>query len=146
MPGTGEYVTDFVFAPDLAWLLTTPLKNRKAIGQVYNATGEGAVTLNTYVKMLSKIIGQEPEVIHYDPEILQDDKMKPENWNQMFPFAYDSHLILSKEKSVVDLDYKPISFVKGEKITFEWYKENRNPDWKGDYKLDKKIAKKISKQ
>ncbi|NHJ33573.1 MAG: NAD-dependent epimerase/dehydratase family protein [Asgard group archaeon] len=144
MPGHGDILTDFVFCKDVAWLLTAPLEKKKAIGQTYNATGGVATTLNNYVKILSEIIGNKTEVIHYDPEILKNEEFTPENWNRMFPFMYDSHLILSKENARIDLGYQPTSFEKGQKDTFEWYKKVKNPEWKVDYSLDVKIAKEIS--
>ncbi|NHJ41001.1 MAG: NAD-dependent epimerase/dehydratase family protein [Asgard group archaeon] len=144
MPGEGEYLIDFVFARDVAWLVTTPLENKKAIGQSYNATGGEAITLNNYVKIVSEIVGKKAEVIHYDPKILEKDEMKPENWNQMFPFSFNMHFFLSKEKAIKDLEYEPIKFKEGLKQTYDWYQKNRNYDWKGDYTLDKKIAKEIN--
>ncbi|NHK30408.1 MAG: NAD-dependent epimerase/dehydratase family protein [Asgard group archaeon] len=143
MPGNGEYLIDFVNASDVAWLATAPLENRKAIGQSYNATGEGAITLNNYVKAVSEIIDKKTKIIHYDPKILEKDEMKPENWNQMFPFSYNMHFFLSKEKAALDLGYEPIKFIDGLKQTFDWYLQNRNYKWKGDYVLDKKIVKEI---
>jgi nucleoside-diphosphate-sugar epimerase len=143
MPGNGEYLIDFVNASDVAWLATVPLENKKAIGQCYNATGEGAITLNNYVKEVSEIVGKKAEVIHYDYKILEKDEMKPENMNQMFPFAFNMHFFLSKEKAVLDLGYEPIKFIDGLKQTFDWYLQNRNYEWKGDYALDEKITKEI---
>lgn len=144
MPGHGDILTDFVYSKDVAWLLAAPLENKKAIGRIYNATGGVATTLNNYVKILSEIIGKEVEIIHYEPEILKKEELKFDDWKLMFPFMYDSHLILSKENARIDLDYQPTPFEKGQKETFEWYKKVKNPEWKGDYTLDMKIAKEIS--
>jgi dTDP-glucose 4,6-dehydratase len=144
MPGHGDILTDFVYSKDVAWLLSAPLENKKAIGRIYNATGGVATTLTNYVKILSKIIGKEAEIINYDPEILKKEELKPENWNQMFPYMFDSHLVLSMENARIDLDYQPTPFEKGQKETIEWYKKVKNPDWKVDYSLDEKIAKEIS--
>ncbi|HUT81290.1 MAG TPA: NAD-dependent epimerase/dehydratase family protein [Candidatus Bathyarchaeia archaeon] len=141
MPGHGDYLVDYVFAKDVAWLLTAPLENKKAIGQAYNATTGEACTLNVFVKLLSEIIGNEVEIVHYDQKLLEDENLKPENNYQMFPYGWYEHLILSKEKAVVDLGYKPTSLMEGERLTFEWYKKMKNPDWNGDYSFDQKIAK-----
>ncbi|MBN1328615.1 MAG: NAD-dependent epimerase/dehydratase family protein [Candidatus Heimdallarchaeota archaeon] len=145
MPGHGDYLVDFVFAKDVAWLLTAPLENKKAIGQAYNATTGEACTLNVFVKLLGEIIGNEVEIIHYDQTILEDVNLKPENNYQMFPYGWYEHLILSKEKAVLDLGYKPTPLMNGEELTFEWYKKSKNPNWHGDYNLDQKIAKIIKK-
>ncbi|MGC9778963.1 MAG: NAD-dependent epimerase/dehydratase family protein [Candidatus Heimdallarchaeota archaeon] len=146
MPGNGEFVTDFVHCKDVAWLCAAPLENKRAIGRIYNATGGVATTLNQYVRILGEIIGNEVKVTHYKPEILKKDNMKPDDWIEMFPFMYDSHLILSKERAVIDLDYKPTPFEEGQKETFNWYKEMKNPEWKGAYEFDAKLAKEIEKE
>ncbi|MBK5112643.1 MAG: NAD-dependent epimerase/dehydratase family protein [Candidatus Heimdallarchaeota archaeon] len=144
MPGHGETLTDFVYCKDVAWLLAESIENKKAVGQTYNASEGVATTHNGYVKILSEIIGKEAEIIHYNPEILKNEEFKPENWNQMYPFMFDAHLVLSRENARIDLGYQPTPFEKGQTETVEWYKKVRNPDWKVDYSLDKKIAKKIS--
>ncbi|NHJ47955.1 MAG: NAD-dependent epimerase/dehydratase family protein [Asgard group archaeon] len=143
MPGNGDYLNDFVHSKDVAWLATIPLEKKNAIGQTFNATGGGAISLNRYVSVLGEIIGKETEVIYYDPKILEKEELKPENWNQMFPFFFNMHLFVSKEKIVKDLGFKPIEFIEGITTTYEWYQENKHPDWKGEYTLDKKIAKEI---
>ena len=141
MPGTGEYLTDFVFAGDVAKLLIAPLEHKKAIGQEYNAAGQGGLTLNNYCKMLFRIIGKETEIIHFDPQPMIDAEIKPETRNQMFPFGYDYHFVLSKEKASIDLGYKPKKLFDGLQETYKWYSKQRNPEWKGDYGLDEQIAK-----
>jgi len=146
MPGHGDILTDFVFCEDVAWLLTAPLEKKKAIGQIYNATSGVATTLNDYVTILSEIIGNETEIIHYDPEIIKDEEFTAENWHRMFPYMYNSHLILSKENARWDLNYQPIPFEKGQKKTYEWYKKVRNPEWKIDYSLDEKIAYELGRK
>ena len=141
MPGNGEYIIDFVYAADVAQLLIAPLENKKAIGQAYNAAGQGGITLNNYCKMIFRIIGKETEIIHYDTQPVVDAGLKPENRNQMFPFTHNAHFVLSKEKSVIDLNYKPKTLFDGLKTTYEWYEIKRNSDWNGDYGLDEKISK-----
>ncbi|MFW9924789.1 MAG: NAD-dependent epimerase/dehydratase family protein [Candidatus Thorarchaeota archaeon] len=141
MPGNGEYLLDFVHAFDVAWLLTIPLENKKAIGNAYNASGQGGLTLNNYCKMLFRIYEKTTEIRHYDPSILENDSLKPENQNQMFPFSFNEHFILSKEKAAIDLNYSPIQLEKGLAGAFYWYSENKNPQWHGDYTFDEKLVK-----
>jgi nucleoside-diphosphate-sugar epimerase len=143
MPGNGDCLNDFVHSKDVAWLATIPLDKKKAIGQTYNATGGGAITLNHYTSVLSDIIGNETEVIHYDPKILEKDELKPANYNQMFPFFFHMHFFVSREKSVIELGYKPTDFIEGIKSTYKWYLENKHPDWKGEYTLDDKLTKEL---
>jgi len=145
MPGSGEFITDFIHCKDLAWLVTASLENKKAIGKIYNATGEGGATLNKYVDFHFEISNRKTELIHYDPEIAKEADLKPDNMMQMFPFMYDAHLILSRENAVIDLGYKPTPFLDGLKETFEWYLKVRNPDWKADYTFDEKLAKLLKK-
>lgn len=145
MPGNGEYILDFVFTKDIAWLLSSPLENKKAIGKAYNAAGEGGITLNNYVKLLETIIGKKVNVVHFDPQIVIKQKLEPENRNQMFPFSYDMHFLMSKEKAVVDLGYNPTSLFDGLKETFNWYQKYKNPKWEGDYAFDEKIAELLRK-
>ena len=140
MPGNGEYIVDFVFTKDLAKLLVAPLDKKKAIGNAYNAAGEGGITLNNYVKLLEQITNKKVETIHFNPEIVSKNKLEFENRNQMFPFSYDMHFLMSKERAAIDLDYKPEKLSVGLKETYEWYQKNRNPNWKGDFGFDEKLA------
>ncbi|MHA1504108.1 MAG: NAD-dependent epimerase/dehydratase family protein [Candidatus Heimdallarchaeota archaeon] len=145
MPGNGEFITDFVFCKDLAWLTTAPLENKKAVGEIYNATGEGGSTLNKYVDFHFEVSNKKTELIHFDPEIPKQAELKPESFMQMFPFMYDAHLILSRENAVLDLVYQPTPFLEGLKETYEWYLKVRNPEWKADYTFDEKLAKLLKK-
>ena len=140
MPGNGEYIIDFIFTKDLAKLLVAPLTKKKVIGSAYNAAGEGGVTLNNYVKLLEQITKNKTEIIHFNPEIVSKNKLEFENRNQMFPFSYDMHFLMSKEKALIDLNYKPVKLSQGLKETYEWYQKNRNPNWKGDFGFDEKLA------
>ncbi|NHJ85816.1 MAG: NAD-dependent epimerase/dehydratase family protein [Asgard group archaeon] len=144
MPGSGEYLSDFVHAKDIAQLITNSIDNKKAIGQAYNATGTGGLTLNNYVSLVSDIVGKEIEIIHYDPIIFNDETMKPDNWNQMFPFMFNIHFVMNQTKSIVDLNYKPIPLKEGLEETYQWYKTKKNPEWKGDYGFDEKLITKLN--
>ncbi|MHA1630082.1 MAG: NAD-dependent epimerase/dehydratase family protein [Candidatus Heimdallarchaeota archaeon] len=147
LPGSGDFIIDFVFVSDVAWLLAAPLESKKAKGQVYNATGEGGLTLNSYIDILAEIVGvKQPEVIHYNPEILQQKELQPKTMMQMFPFSYSEHLLLSREKAVKDFGYRPTPFYTGVRITFQWYEKRRNRDWQPDYSLDEKIRKYLDKK
>jgi len=148
LPGSGEFIIDFIFAPDLAWLLAAPLESNRARGQIYNATGEGGTTLKSYIQIIAEIVGKNmrPEIHLFDPQLLQQERFKPKTMMQMFPFAFDGHLILSREKAVKDFGYRPTPFSLGEQITFNWYKEKRNPNWQPDYSLDNKLAQLFGKK
>ncbi|MEA2071026.1 MAG: NAD-dependent epimerase/dehydratase family protein [Asgard group archaeon] len=143
IPGTGEFLVDFVYAKDVAWLLTEPLEQSQAIGEVFNAAGQGGITLNSYVELLAEITNNEIPIIHYDPNTLQKKELESAKKFETFPYQYDAHLVLSRTKTEKLLNYIPTPLKKGLSETFIWYTKNKEEKWQAKYSIDEKIADKI---
>lgn len=116
IPGNGMHLTQMGHVKDLARAMAAVLGNPKAIGQIYNISGEKAVTFDGLGRACAQAAGKSPdelEIVHYDPKQFDFGKRKA------FPMRVQ-HFFTSIEKAKADLGWKPeFDLVSGLKDSFE---------------------------
>ena len=71
IPGNGVHLTQLGHVADLAQAMAAVLGNQTAIGQIYNISGEKAVTFDGLAKACAMAAGKDPEslkIVHYNPK------------------------------------------------------------------------------
>ncbi|MEB3294908.1 MAG: NAD-dependent epimerase/dehydratase family protein [Synechococcales bacterium] len=103
IPGHGQHFTQLGHCYDLALAMTKVLGNSKAVGQIYNISGERAVTFDGLAKACAIAAGKDPaslKLVHYEPKKFDFGKKKA------FPMRAQ-HFFCSIEKAKADLGWKP---------------------------------------
>ncbi|ASC70421.1 NAD-dependent epimerase [Halomicronema hongdechloris C2206] len=103
IPGHGMALTQLGHVQDLARAMVAVLGNANAVGQIYNISGEKAVTLDGLARACARAMGRDPEqlqLIHYDPSAFDFGKRKA------FPLRLQ-HFFTSIAKALTDLDWEP---------------------------------------
>jgi nucleoside-diphosphate-sugar epimerase len=115
IPGHGQHFTQFGHVHDLALAMTQVLGNPKAIGQIYNISGDRAVTFDGLARACAIAAGKDPDglkIVHYDPKQFDFGKRKA------FPMR-TQHFFADICKAKTELNWKPeFDLISGLKDSF----------------------------
>ena len=116
IPGNGLHITQFGHVADLADAMVAAIRNPKAIGEIYNISGDRYVTFDGLARTCAIAAGKDPndlELIHYNPKHFDFGKRKP------FPLRVQ-HFFASNQKAKDELEWAPnFDLVNGLKDSFE---------------------------
>ncbi|MGP1373816.1 MAG: NAD-dependent epimerase/dehydratase family protein [Almyronema sp.] len=116
IPGQGMALTQLGHVHDLAQAMAAILGNPKAIGQIYNISGEKAVTFDGLARACAEAAGKSPDrlqIVHYNPKQFDFGKRKA------FPMRVQ-HFFTSIAKAKADLDWRPaFDLISGLKDAFQ---------------------------
>jgi len=103
IPGNGMALTQFGHCQDLAAAMAAVLGNERAIGQIYNVSGDRAVTFDGLARACATAAGKDPsslQIIHYDPKKFDFGKRKA------FPMRVQ-HFFTDIHKAKTELGWQP---------------------------------------
>jgi nucleoside-diphosphate-sugar epimerase len=100
IPGNGCHITQFGHVEDLAAAMAAVLGNNKAIGQIYNISGDRFVTFNGLAQLCGEAVGKTANIKYYDPKQFNFGKRKA------FPIRVQ-HFFADIHKAETDLNWKP---------------------------------------
>jgi nucleoside-diphosphate-sugar epimerase len=141
IPGDGIHFTQFGHVQDLATAMAAVLGNERALGQIYNISGERFVTFTGLAKLCAEAAGksgQELELVYYDPKQFSFGKRKA------FPLRVQ-HFFTGVHKAMRDLHWQPeFDLLSGLKDSFENdYLASGRDRSEIDFSLDEEILSKI---
>lgn len=103
IPGDGFHITQFGHVLDLAKAMAAVLDNSKAIGQIYNVSGDRYVTFAGLARLCAEAAGKSPQelkIVNYNPKKFDFGKRKA------FPLRVQ-HFFADVAKAMDDLDWQP---------------------------------------
>lgn len=103
IPGNGMHITQLGHVKDLAKAMTQVVGNEKAIGQIYNISGDRFVTFDGLARACAVAAGKSPDavkIVHYDPKKFDFGKRKA------FPMRVQ-HFFASVNKAQIELNWQP---------------------------------------
>lgn len=103
VPGNGMHLTQMGHVQDLAAAMVAVLGNAQAIGQIYNISGDKAVTFDGLARACATAAGKSAadlELVHYDPKAFDFGKRKA------FPMRLQ-HFFTTIDKAKTELDWAP---------------------------------------
>ena len=116
IPGHGQHLTQFGHVRDLAHAMLKVLGNRRAVGQIYNISGDRSVTFDGLARACAQAAGKSPndlKIIHYDPKKFDFGKRKA------FPLR-PQHFFASIQKASTELYWQPeFDLISGLQDSFE---------------------------
>lgn len=116
IPGNGMALTQLGHVEDLAAAMVAVLGNAKAVGQIYNISGERAVSFEGLARACAVAAGKDPtamQLVHYNPEDFDFGKRKA------FPMRLQ-HFFAAIDKAQRELAWQPkFDLVGGLKDSFQ---------------------------
>lgn len=134
IPGDGCHLTQFGHVVDLAQAMAAVLGNTSAIGQIYNVSGDRAVSFTGLAKACAQAMGKEPETlkfVYYNPKTFDFGKRKA------FPLRVQ-HFFTDIHKAQTELSWQPqFDLVSGLRDAYEKdYQPSGRGDRTPDFSLD----------
>ncbi|MGI0479268.1 NAD-dependent epimerase/dehydratase family protein [Geminocystis sp. CENA526] len=141
IPDGGLHFTQFGHVEDLAIAMSKVLGNSKAIGQIYNISGDRYVTFKGLAQSCALAVGKNPEEIelkYYEPKKFNLGKRKA------FPIR-TQHFFTDISKAQKDLDWQPkYDLISGLKESFENdYLASGRDKIEVDFSLDREILSQL---
>lgn len=142
IPGNGLHITQFGHVQDLAQAMAAVLGNEKAIGQIYNISGDRYVTFDGLARACAVAAGKSSEeikLIHYEPKQFDFGKRKA------FPIRVQ-HFFADVYKARNDLDWQPeFDLISGLKDSFQkdYLASGRDDCKEIDFSVDEEILKTV---
>ncbi|MDJ0676450.1 MAG: NAD-dependent epimerase/dehydratase family protein [Calothrix sp. MO_167.B42] len=116
IPGNGLHITQLGHVKDLAKAMSQVVGNPRAVGQVYNISGDRFVTFDGLARGCAVAAGKSPDevkIVHYDPKQFDFGKRKA------FPLRMQ-HFFASVNKAMKDLSWQPdYDLISGLKDSFQ---------------------------
>ncbi|MDJ0797528.1 MAG: NAD-dependent epimerase/dehydratase family protein [Calothrix sp. MO_167.B12] len=116
IPGNGLHITQLGHVKDLAKAMSQVVGNSKAVGQVYNISGDRFVTFDGLARACAVAAGKSPDdikIVHYEPKKFDFGKRKA------FPLRMQ-HFFAAVNKAMKDLDWQPnYDLISGLKDSFQ---------------------------
>lgn len=116
IPGNGMAITQLGHVQDLATAMAAVLGNRRAVGQIYNISGDRYVTFDGLARACAVAAGKDPDtlkLVHYDPKQFDFGKRKA------FPMRVQ-HFFADIHLAQKDLYWKPeFDLISGLRDAFE---------------------------
>lgn len=116
IPGNGLHITQLGHVKDLAQAMAHVLGNPRAVGQIYNISGDRFVTFDGLARACAIAAGKSADdlkLVHYDPKKFDFGKRKA------FPMRVQ-HFFASVHKATVELGWKPeYDLISGLKDAFQ---------------------------
>ncbi len=142
IPGHGQHMTQLGHCADLANAMAAVLGNQKAIGQIYNISGDRYITFDGLAKACAEAAEKSPDtlnLVHYDPKQFDFGKRKA------FPLR-PQHFFTEIHKAQTELDWQPeFDLVSGLKDSFQNdYIANSTDKTEVDFSTDDEILNAIS--
>ena len=141
IPENGLHFTQFGHVKDLASAMASVLGNDRAIGQIYNISGDRFVTFTGLAKLCAQAVGKsaaELELVYYDPKQFSFGKRKA------FPIRVQ-HFFTDVHKAMKDLHWQlEFDLLSGLKDSFQNdYLASGRHQTEIDFSLDEEILSKI---
>ena len=115
IPGSGDHLTQLGHIADLVDAMVAVLGNRKAIGKIYNISGERYVSFDGLAEACAIAAGKHPaslKLVHYDPKDFDFGKRKA------FPMRVQN-FFADIHQAKADLNWEPkYSLISGLKDSF----------------------------
>lgn len=141
IPGNGFHITQLGHCADLAKAMAAVLGNEKAIGEIYNVSGDRYVTFDGLARACAEAAGKSPDaikIIHYNPKEFDFGKRKA------FPMRVQ-HFFADVHKAMTELDWQPdFDLLSGLKDSFQNdYLASGADKAEVDFSLDDEIIKEV---
>lgn len=142
IPGDGNHITQLGHVADLAQAMAAILGNQKAIGQIYNISGDRYVTFDGLARILGAAVGKsdsEVQLVHYNPKQFNFGKRKA------YPIRVQ-HFFADVSKAMVELHWQPqFDLLSGLKDSFlHDYLPSGGDKAEVDFSLDEEILQGVT--
>lgn len=130
LPNKGEEIVQFGYVDDLVNAIIYSFNNKEFYNNIFNISGNEAVTFNQYVKICGKVAKKDVKIKYVNLEI---KKLKARDW---FPFR-DVHLFGNINKVLATGFKNKYTLFEGLSLTYNYLKNNKLLEYPSLYNIEK---------
>lgn len=118
VPGDGFPFVHLVHVQDVAALMASLCGWAPAAGQIYNVAGAELTSIEGCIRMMAKVVGVEPEIVHVPMDIARRAVPPLLHWGE----GITGGAIFSTDKALRELDWQPeYGLERGYQSSYEWF-------------------------
>jgi len=118
VPGDGFPFVHLVHVQDVAAMLASIAGADAAVGEVYNCAGLEVSSVEGCIRLMAKVVGVEPEIVHVPLELARRQRPPLLHWGE----ALVGGAVFSIDKALADLDWRPAYGLEaGYRSSYEWF-------------------------
>jgi nucleoside-diphosphate-sugar epimerase len=119
IPGDGFPFIQLVHVADVASLMASIPGNDRAAGRTYNVFGNEFASLVNLVRIMARVAGVEPRIVHVPLEAARHLRPPLVHWGE----AVMGGAVFSIERALTELDWRPaFGLESGYRDSWEWYR------------------------
>ena len=103
IPGSGENLIQPGYIDDIVQAFLLAIVKENAVGECYNITGEEAISLNQYIKLIAEVLGARVKIVNIPYSIFHQLVQT----RYYFPFSYKHSFTIDISKAKNELGYQP---------------------------------------
>ncbi len=133
VPGDGFPFVHLIHVQDVASLLASLCGWEPAIGQVYNAAGAEYTSVEGCIRLMAKVVGVEPHIVHVPLEVARRQRPPLLHWGE----AITGGAVFSIDKALAELDWRPeYGLERGYESSYEWFTTGGREAFEYDFSRD----------
>ena len=141
IPGDGFAFLHLIHIDDVASLMASVLGNPKAAGQTYNVSGSEVASLLNCVRVMGRVVGVEPNIVHVPMSIAKSLHRPLVHWGE----GIMGGAVFSAEKAQRELGWRPkFGLESGYRDSYEWFADGGRSNYEFDFSFDDEILAKLS--
>jgi nucleoside-diphosphate-sugar epimerase len=133
VPGDGFPFVHLVHVQDVASLMASLCGWAPAAGQTYNVAGEQFTSVEGCIRMMAKVVGVEPEIVHVPLPLARRTSPPLLHWGE----AISGGAVFSIDKALQELDWRPVLGLEaGYRNSYEWFDATGRDQFEYDFSGD----------
>jgi len=141
IPGDGFPFVHLVHVQDVASAMSSLCGSEGTAGEVYNIAGGELTSVEGCIRMMARVVGVEPEIVHVPQDIARRASPPLLHWGE----AITGGAMFAIDKALAALDWRPsFGLERGYRSSYEWFdtvgRDLFEYDFSGDEPLLARVA------
>jgi nucleoside-diphosphate-sugar epimerase len=118
IPGEGFPFVHLVHVDDVASLMASLPGNERAVGRTYNVAGAEVTSILGCMRLMAKVVGVEPEIVHVPMEEARQARPPQLHWGE----ALVGGAVFAIDAALADLDWSPsFTLESAYRDSYDWF-------------------------
>lgn len=118
IPGDGFPFVHLVHVQDVASAMASLCGSEATAGEVYNIAGAELTSVEGCIRMMGRVVGVEPEIVHVPRDIARRASPPLLHWGE----AITGGAMFAIDKALAELDWRPsFGLERGYQSSYEWF-------------------------
>lgn len=142
VPAEGFPFVHLIHVNDAARAIAAVAGNDRAKGQIYNVAGSEITSVLGCIRLMAKVVGVEPEIVHVPLDIARRATPPLVHWGE----GIVGGAMVSIDKALADLDWEPeFGLEAGYRDSYEWFTKEGRDTFEFDFSPDDRVLEQLAR-